>query len=360
MLILVLACVAAQGCLLFTDSVNTAPTVEIDLPNGPFNRGDTIEISATVTDPDGGPIKLEWSTSTGPCPMPPDVHQRPPTTFESFDGTPFMLPFPSDPATLCVWVLATDPHGATAFDAKPVTSDDRAPTALITVLEPTTMANNGLFELYSTFHLSAATSSDPDGDPVVKPMWQLLGMPQTAKTDLKLMPCPSTTPTDFLQCLDVGGVPGMYTIGLTVSDGFMPSATAIKTLMVDDDHPACVSKTDPSTDASPIVLDPGEAKTLTITEILDDGSPLPVPVEGTHTPPTFAWQVRRNAGTWTTIAGYDDVNAFTLPANAYTPGDVVDVNVTISDGVAMHLQPACDPRCPSGCPQSAQWTMEYR
>ena len=53
--------------------------------------------------------------------------------------------------------------------------------------------------------------------------------------------------------------------------------------------------------------------------------------------------------------------SLTLPARTYyTPGDVVDVDVTISDGVAMHLQPACDPRCPAGCPQSARWTMEYR
>ena len=361
-LMLVLACVAAQGCLLFTGSVNTPPTVQIVVPTAPFNRSAGVKLSAVTSDADGGPIRLEWSTSPGDCMPPFDLQHRPATTFQSPTGDPtFVLPFMPGDSTLCVWVLATDPQGATAVAATPVSSQDQAPTAAITVLEPTTTASNGLYELYSTFHLSAATSTDPDGDAISDPTWQLLEMPPTTRTDLALVPCPSATqPTAFLQCLDVGGVAGVYTIGLTVSDGLKTSDVAMKTLTVNDDHPACVSKTDPSTDASPIVLDPGEAKTLAITGILDDGSPLPTPVEGMHTAPTFKWQVRRNGGAWTAIAGYDDVNAFTLPENVYTPGDVVDVDVTISDGVAMHLQPACDPRCPAGCPQSARWTMEYR
>jgi hypothetical protein len=361
-LVLALACLAAPACL-YTGVINTPPVVQIIPPTEPINRGETVMIAATAYDPDGGPVQLEWSTGpVGDCMVPLDVSKRPPTSYQSPPGDPtFPLRFkPDDAESLCVWVLATDSQRATKIVATPVMSVNRKPMAAITVVEPTAMASNGQYELFSTFHLSAATSSDPDGDPVSEPMWQLLDMPAAANPTPKLVPCPSEAPTDFLRCLDVGGNAGTYTIGLTVFDGHDRSDMATKTLLVDYDHPACVSKTEPATAASPIVLDPGKARTLAITEILDDGAPLPTPVEGTHTPPAFQWQVSRNGGAPATIAGYETLAALTVPAGSYATGDDVVVSVTISDGVAMHLDPACDPRCPAGCPQTARWTLEYR
>jgi hypothetical protein len=363
-LTLLLFGLALQACL-FTDNINTKPQVQIVVPPGPFSPGQTVTVSAKAYDADGGNIRLEWSTSETPkgCPLTLDPSQRPQMTTTSLPGHPtFSVPPPKDPqSAVCVWVLATDDQGATSYDAKTISYQDRPPQAVITVLEPTAMATNGLYELYSTFHLSSATSSDPDGDMLAPPMWQLLEIPDTAKPVPTLAPCPSTTmPDPTVQCLDVGGFAGKYTIGLTVFDGFLPSMVAMKTLFVDNDHPACVSKTEPVSAASPIVLDPGEARTLTITEILDDGSPLPTPVDGTHKPPTFQWKVSRNGGAPSTIAGYENLNALTLPAGTYATGDEVVVTATISDGVTMHLEPACNPGCPTGCPQSASWTVDYR
>jgi hypothetical protein len=360
-LTLALLCTATAGCVLYTQSINGKPSVFIVQPTGPFVRDTPITITANVSDPDGDPVRLEWSKAKGKCLPSLDLSQRPPTIFQSPPGDPtYPLMFtPEDGSTVCVWVLATDPQGATAYDATTVSLADRPPVAVINVLEPTATLPNGLYPLYSTFHLSGASSSDPDGDDLTKvpPQWTIVAMPPAATPHL--VRCPSAMPTDFLQCLDVGGYAGVYSIMLTVNDGVLPGMMTT-TLMVDNDHPACVSKTDPSQAASPLVLDPGESRTLTVTEILDDGSPLPTPVEGTHAPPTFAWTLSRNGGTPATIAGYDKVNALTLQADTYATGDTVVVSVTISDGVAMHLEPACDPGCPAGCPQSAQWTVEYR
>jgi hypothetical protein len=362
-LTLLLVCLAAQGCILFTSPVNSPPIVKIVPPNGPVFRGQTIELSAEVSDPNGAGVNLEWTTSMGPCPVPLDVSQRPTTMpVGASDANPtfsFALQ-PGGPATVCVWVLATDPQGATTVDALSISSQNRPPVAAIEVLAPSTKTAGGLFELYSIFHLSAAKSHDPDGDAIVDPQFELVGSPPAAMPTPKLMPCPGAMPNVFLTCLDVGSFAGTYTIALSVSDGFTRSATTTATLTVDADHPACVSGTDPPLDASPVVLDPSEAKTFTVEQILDDGAPLPTPADGAHVAPSFAWQVRRNAGAWQPIVGYDHINAFTLPQNTYATGDVVDVSVTISDGVATHLQPACDPGCPVGCPQSAQWTVEYR
>ncbi|HVU51373.1 MAG TPA: hypothetical protein VHL80_11835 [Polyangia bacterium] len=361
-LTLLLLGLAAPGCL-FTGPINSPPQVQIVLPMGPFGRGQTVKVSATAYDPDGGSIRLEWSKEDGDCPMRLDPSLRPATAFQSPPNDPtYLVPLPTgDQQTVCVWVLATDDQGATWLDAKAITSQNRPPQAVITVLEPTAMTSNGDYELYSTFHLSAASSSDPDGDVVSQPTWQLLDMPDTANPVPMLAPCPSNnTPSDWVQCLDVGGSAGKYTIGLTVFDGIDTSTRTQQVLFVDYDHPACVSKTEPALAASPIVLDPGEARTLTITEILDDGSPLPTPVDGSHTPPTFQWRVSRNGGAASTIPGYENLNALTLPADTYATGDEVVVTATISDGVTMHLEPACNPGCPAGCPQAATWTVDYR
>jgi len=359
-LLVVLACLALQSCLLYTQPVNSPPTVTILDPGGPFLRGKPIPLTARVTDPNGGNITLGWSTSPGKCPEPFDAHMRP-TEVTVPGGLSFTFEFlPGEPTTVCVWAIATDPLGATDVDARTLSSENRAPVAVITVLEPSTKTAGGLYELHSVFHLSAAMSNDPDGDPIEDPQFRLFGFPPAAMPTPALVPCPSKTPSSFLTCLDVGKFAGTYTVTLDVFDGLERSPTITAMLTVDQDHPACVSGTEPGTDASPIVLDPDEAKTFTITEILDDGAPLPTPVDGVHDRPTFAWKERRNGGAWQTIAGTDNVNALTLPGSTYATGDTVDVNVTISDGVAMHLQPACDPRCPAGCPQSAQWTVVYR
>jgi hypothetical protein len=360
-LLVTLVCLASAGCLLFTDTVNSSPTVQIVLPGGPFYRGQPIAITASVSDPDGDAVKLEWWTSMGDCPVPLALGAEPRSTVSSPPGDPtFDYTFmPGAPATVCVWVLATDVHGATAFAALPIASQNRQPVATIQVLEPTTKTSGGLFELYSTFHLSAAMSRDPDGDPLQDPQFVLGDFPPAAMPTPTLVDCPGVTPNPFVRCL-YAGFAGSYSISLTVSDGLATSAAATVVLPVDEDHPPCVSATDPSVAASPLVLAPNEAKTFTIVEILDDGAPLPTPADGAHATPTFAWQVRRNAGAWQSIVGYTEQASLTLPGGTYVTGDVVDVNVTISDGVAMHLQPACDPGCPAGCPQSAQWTVDYR
>ena len=359
-LALVVACLAVQGCLLFTGSVNQPPHIDLLPPSAPVARGEPVKIVANVSDPDGDLPHVEWSTSMDKCPQPFDPGQRPPTIYMSPTGTAsFTFTFAAgDPETVCVWAMAVDSQGATAIATEEVSSQDRAPTAVIKVLAPTAQTSGGRYPLYSYFHLSAGDSTDPDGDKIVDPQWTLVGMPDVATS--KLAPCPGPTPSAFMQCLDVGGFPGNYTIELTVSDGFTRSTPVSKTLVVDDDHPACVKDADPPPEVSPIVLDPSESRTFTIKSILDDGAPFPTPADGAHALPTFAWKVRRNAGAWQSIVGYEMINAFTLPGGNYATGDSVDVAVTISDGVTMHLQPACDPGCPAGCPQSAQWAVEYR
>jgi hypothetical protein len=350
-----------QGCLLFTTPVNEAPRIDIQPQVERGRRGVPLTVNATASDAEGGTLQVEWSTSMGPCPAPLDPARRPANALTMLTAGPatFQYTFSAkDAETVCVWAKVTDAQGAWSVSATPITSENRAPTAMIQVLAPTTQTSSGLFPLYSYFHLSASRSIDPDGDNVVDPMWRVTRMPPAATP--RLVPCSSTNPSELVKCLDVGAYAGQYEIELTVGDGTDRSAPATMILNVDQDHPACVKAAAPDPATSPLVLDPIEARTFEITEILDDGAPLPTPADGAPATPKFAWKVRRNAGAWQTIVGYDNLSQLTLPGDTYGTGDVVDVSVTISDGMQTHLQPACDPRCPAGCPQGVQWTVEYR
>jgi hypothetical protein len=361
-LALAVACLAMQGCILFTSPVNEPPKVEV-LPLPAAARGEKVTVTANASDPDGDPPRVEWSTGPAKdCDRPLDASKRPASTYSSTMGTatfPFVFEGGA-PSTVCVWALAIDAQGATAVDARTISSENLKPVAAIKVLAPTKKAGSGHYELYSYFRLSATGSTDPDGDEVVVPKWELPSFPDKAVPQPKLVPCPNTASNDFVRCLDAGGFAGDYTIELTVGDGMLRSDVASLTLTVDDDHPACVAATVPNVATSPLVLDPGEGKTFSITQILDDGAPFPTPADGAHATPTFSWRVRRNAGAWQPIVGYEQLAALTLPKNSYATGDVVDVSVTISDGLTTHAQTACDPLCPANCPQSAQWTVEYR
>jgi hypothetical protein len=362
-LVLGLMVLVLEGCLLFTDPVNSPPHVVIGAPTDAVIRGKSVTVPATVSDPDGGPVTLDWTTANGACPRGQLGLANVPagnTVRSRLSAPTFTFTFPADGTdTVCVFVVATDDHGATDVEALDVPLENQPPVADLRVIQPSTPNSRGKYDLYTVFHLSAALSSDPNGDMLQMPVFNPNPVPPAASHE-PLSPCASAIPNPLVACLDVGSRSGLYEIDLTVSDGTLVSAPAAVRLEVEDDHPPCIKATDPDPASSPIILGPGEARTFTVREVLDDGSPLPPPGEGMHTPPTFAWKVRENGGAWRSVAGFESVNAFPLPTGAYGTGDVVDVAVTVSDGVAMHLQPACDDRCPAGCPASAQWTVQVR
>jgi hypothetical protein len=365
---LALACLLPGACILYTAPVNSKPTVSIAEPTAPIVRGKTTTLYAQANDPEGGNVTLSWSTSTGPCDPPIDERTIPPAMFVSPPGKPtFPLPIPAgDQTPICVYVVATDPEGATSFAWRTISSSNQPPVAVLTVLEPTTRTRSGKFELYSVFHLSAAMSHDPDGDTLQPFTFELesfppeFPLPHVPGLPPGFIECPDSTPNPSVVCLDVGAHAGLYKVKLTANDGTTMAWTDQPSLEVDDDHPPCVKETDPPVITSPLVLDPTAAKTFTVIQILDDGSPLPTPSSGANARPTFQWTLRRNGGAATPVVGYDAQSAITLPGNTYTSGDVVEVSVAISDGVAVHPQPLCDLGCPAGCPQAATWTVMYR
>jgi hypothetical protein len=352
--VLVLLCAGAclvQACYL--GRINNKPTVQIHVPGEHFARGQTVEVTATGKDPDNDSVHWAWYVIPGPCAATLDPTALP----SSRQQLMFDFVVPLDASTSCVWVMVTDVDGASDTASATISTVNRPPTAVISVSKPSGTNQFGRYDLYSRFDLSSVGSSDADGDAIVKRTWT----PSFPPTAGALVPCSTTPPADQEVCFDAGNVPGDYVVSLVLNDGTDDSAPAQVRLTVDPDHPPCISDTDPLLIASPIVVDPAADETFKVQGVLDDGSPYPAPTDGRpYVPISFAWSMRRNGGAWVDLTGFDQLNKATLAGGSSLSGDVVDVRVTVSDGVAFHPTASCDAMCPTGCPTTATWTVRYR
>jgi outer membrane protein OmpA-like peptidoglycan-associated protein len=84
-----------------TPPTNQPPQISCVTDRAEVMPGENVTITATATDPEGGPITYNWSTSAG------SVSGAGTTATLSFDGT-------TAPSTATVMVQATDDHGNTA------------------------------------------------------------------------------------------------------------------------------------------------------------------------------------------------------------------------------------------------------
>jgi hypothetical protein len=348
-------CIATLGCL-YTGRINGRPSVSIPTPGGHVARGQTVAVSAYGSDPDGDLLTYGWWVVSGDCGAPPTDGTSP----TAITAPPYMFTLPRDAqSTTCVWVRVTDTSGAVSdFQSTSFTADNRPPVAVIDVQVPSATNKAGTYYLYTVFRLGAGHSTDPDGDPIVSRTWTLVSSPPQIPPGA-FVACAQTSPEDLVQCLDTGNLSGVYVVSLVVNDGLADSAPVQVTLTVDPDHLPCVSQTDPSPAASPIVWDPSQPREFKVLTVLDDGAPYP-PVQGPgeRYAPTFAWSLRRNGGAWQDLAGFQSLNDVTLPADSFVSGDNVDVRVVVSDGQS-HTDVKCDDACPAGCPGMVTWTVEY-
>ena len=121
----------AGGCLLFTDTVNAPPVVEIEGPEQ-LHRGQEGMFSARVTDSTRGELGFVWLY--GPA-CPEDLRaaedprtprdQTAPAAPQPADPAAFVLKHVEPVASRCLWVIVTDAEGARSFASKTVMINDR-------------------------------------------------------------------------------------------------------------------------------------------------------------------------------------------------------------------------------------------
>lgn len=93
---------------------NQPPSVSVVADRSEILPGESANLTATATDPEGGPVTLDWSATSG------HVNPAGTTATLGFDGT-------NPPATSTVTVRATDDHGNTSSSEVAVRLDQPAP-----------------------------------------------------------------------------------------------------------------------------------------------------------------------------------------------------------------------------------------
>ncbi len=338
------------GCLLFTDPINTAPTVSFPPQTEPLKlvRSKTA-FTVDAFDPDQSTDSLRFDWYQGK------------TCDEALAGPPAApnvvgnVPFPFQPTKLgsgCVVVVVTDNRGATASAAQSYEVVDQAPTASIVIPyaagQPEPVSGQPYpLALYSTVTLSGKVD-DPDSEDIdfLTPIWRVF---IADGTQLSLPACPDNSKGPLV-CTFTTTTPGSYRVELVVNDKILASDPAEQFIQVAGDQlPNIVlDSAQPlpptSSNNSPLLLLAAQNNAFAINRVEDDGDPYP-PVEpldpNSPSPAGFVWYVRLPSSPLfeRCIGGGP---SFTL-GKTFNPQDIVQVRVEYHDRVT-----ACQPRTP-GC-----------
>ena len=152
------------------------------------------------------------------------------------------------------------------------------------------------------------------------------------------------------------GVPGTYTVSLSISDtplgGSAADALTSKTVsyvaLVATDTPPCLQRTDPDVHAQRILLsrstDLGttyQSRTFKVLSAADDCEPYPVPADSSKDATQFVWSVydgTKATPTW--VYQTDTTDSFTLSQATFPnarPGDTIKVRVEVRDAAVQRL-----------------------
>lgn len=221
------------------------------------------------------------------------------------------------------------------------------------------------YPLGTTFHLSAARSSDPDAVDVnkVEPIWPeqdelLAGAPTSAA---QLGECDGA-PSPMERCFRADA-PGVYRVSLKVTDGTNVSTPVELSFKVDPETPPCLLETvPPASKENPAVaatIDPEKpTKTFEVVKVKDDLDPYPPSPLGDQT--TFRWLVDSGDG-FRPMGG--DRSTFYLPTDGYHYGQEVSVRLEIFDRVTRGQPQTCTADfCETKpmCPQRVTWKVKFK
>jgi hypothetical protein len=264
---------------------------------------------------------------------------------------------------VCVCAEAVDRDGAKAVGCLAVQPVNRAPVAVITDVDG--FLTGSARPLCSLVHLSAKSSSYFPDD-TLSFDWSLgYGGTDPNGSFVKFQDCDGVT-TDLDKKLNrcfYAGVPGPYTVSLTLTDTPKNAAPQTSTpasfvALVATDTPPCLQRTDPDLHAQVILLsrstDLGatyQSRTFKVLSAADDCEPYPVPAGSTKDASQFVWSVydgTKTTPTW--VYQTNTTDTFTVSQANFPnarPADTVKVRVEVRDANVQRLYSQGISACPS-------------
>jgi hypothetical protein len=351
------------GCF-YTGPLNERPRAEIEkLSPGPYHYpGETVELVArkSFDSEDSAGLQATWSAYT--CPSPESCTPIGESMVTSLDGH-YQVAIPShDP--IRVQLVVRDSHGAESRDIETIEVGNRAPGVTVQVRQ-----GGQTPDLASTYVVTlpievAVVVDDPDKDPTTVE-WALVRPRESVLSQVTWEPLDDTGKVYRL----IPDVSGVWRVDITASDG-LPEGTEVhmEQILVDDDQPPCIGITSPA-DAGGgrfVLLRSDGPRTFSVLHVADDLDPSPRPaIDSTFVGTArFAWSLGgpQTGGDLVPVAGATGPELVVDPTG-YTPGDLLEVRVDVSDRVAR--TPSCadaDPACSTSesCFQRLTWQVEIR
>jgi len=369
-----LLALVAAGC--FSDPINHPPSVSIEGPNTPPPRQTPVTFHAQASDQDGDTTHLKWAYFADDC-----TSGLPSGMWDvQADEASYTVYGEKTNGPFCLWVMATDSHGATGNAHWATDPQDRAPTAAIDIVAPDPMTTNMgmmVYPLYSIFEL-APRVSDPEGDMLDPPNLVFDHVAPGSAAVLK----PCGPPNSGHECF-IADVSGEYKVALTVTDSKKQQGMASQSLVVLPDQVPCI--TFPMTDfvntpmlvvTLPLPTDPApDSLPSYAIGVKDDGAPSPLgPNSAPQNMAKFSWSFSTDGGKSYDLVGGDFPSLSVTDLLPRKPGDIVKLRVEVRDGNADHdraldgcdagaevSKDLCqtDPKVP-GCYQRVTWSVEFR
>jgi hypothetical protein len=317
-----LAAAATSACL-FTNPINTPPTVQVTSLT-PIARGQPAQFQAVVTDDQSEPPTVDWGRADGTCP-PSSEWSNParwpprlvPADIFTVDGPMTLAPF-------CVWAVARDRYGARGAYAYTAIPTNHPPVAVLKVVSPIEAPP---YNFLSQFRLSAVESTDAESDPLTF-TWMVSRKPPGSQVPDQPLPCADDPTNVRVRCL-ASDLSGSYQVDVTVRD-LTDGATASVPLTVLEDKMPCIDIHRIAPDVAMAVH--ALSGDLAVTEeefsvpyVNDDLDPLPSPTSMLH----FRWSTARNSDPL--VVQETDISTFRVPTNSFHILDTLRVRVEIRD-----------------------------
>jgi hypothetical protein len=356
---------ASAGCLLFSDPINSAPTVSIKCPQPGLAAGDDVtcpkdptpelfrgsnafEAVAFDKNQAAETLSFEWWYADKNCDLVfQGLSQRGPKI--GLAGFPYQNTELDDG---CVGVVVTDSQGAFASASQLFTVVDRAPTADIKIASASgvTLPPPGqplALPLFAKATLTGKDSKDPDEDKQLDYLWSVY----SGDLQIAMPGCPDPSKDTYL-CTFASATPGTFRVQLVVADNWFKGTPVEQVIEVADDQlPKIVVESVrpapplPPEDV-PLQLLASVDNTFAIARVEDDGDPYPSddPLFPYPKPPAgFIWFYKTSSDlSFKRLIG-ETGPSFTIKANTFLPQQSIQVRVEYRDRVT-----ACQPNVP-GC-----------
>jgi hypothetical protein len=361
--------VASAGCF-YTGPINRRPFARItELDADPHYVGQSIRLIAAKSEDDDRVLVARWRAFAciggGACARLGDD-----TVIEDLDD-PFVVTVPTQDAVdlprfdrIEVELSVEDPHGAVGTDSLALVVQNRDPMLRMQDTGFTDPRPGGGYVLGLPIRLAAeVVDSDMDA---VELSWKTPRPPVGGGSDPNSVVFEPDGSDDRRRF--VPDVPGLWEIEAVADDGAGGVVSVVRPILVEADHPPCIDLVDPPAVADDMyVVDrEGAPRRFSVLSVADalDVFPLPADALPEVAEAVFSWKIATpdTGGELVPLSGYAEPD-YVIDPSAYASGDVVRLQVDVSDRVVRTPCADADPTCSmegDDCYQRLSWGIEIR